>query len=390
MNPLMSICVCGWYFEKFDQWYSSLHRIKEKYPVFVVCNRESDFTKIFDLPFTVRKNNGLEFGAYNHFLMHHWIGKGGVLFCHDDIVLNPVVVNGEILPPEWIFDKIAGTKVDQAYIFGSRAEDVENYGQHGRMIFCSEDFLNQAKSMGGFWFDEKNHGYTSGEDEGLKTHFDCMGYNAAIISFNAQAQAIGGNVHRKIFIPSFDLAKRGKPTQAQLTYGKWMEKVDHIASKSKFRLNIGSGDNPIEGSINIDLYDSRADVMSPATDLPYDENEVDFIQSHHFIEHLTKTESMQAMIEWNRVLKPGGYVFISCPDLIACAQAFQNSADTVEVYEGFMRAIYGDERPGMAHKYGYCKQSLKRLLKNAGFNDVEVVTAFGFRPTPSLLALGKK
>jgi predicted SAM-dependent methyltransferase len=390
MTPSMSICVCGWYFEKFDPWYASLHRVKEQFPVFVVCNRDSDFTKVFDLPFTIRENNGLEFGAYNHFLMHHWPDKGGVLFCHDDIVLNPVVVNGEVLPPEWIFKKIAQTTVDQAYIFGSRAEDVENYGQHGRMIYCSEKFLTQAKKMGGFWYDERNHGYTSGQDSKLKETFDCMGYNAAIISFNAQAQTIGGDVHRKIFIPAFDLAKRGQPTQSQLTYGKWMDKIHNIASKAEIRLNIGSGNNPIDGNINIDLYVENADVKAKATSLPYEENYVDFIQSHHLIEHLEKTEAFNALTEWHRVLKPNSYVFLSCPDLIACTQAYLTSADTEEVWAAMMKVIYGDEDQGMSHRYGYCKQSMKRLLEKAGFREIEVMTAYGFRPTPSLLALGRK
>lgn len=389
MKTPLNICVCGWYFEKFDSWYMNLHRIKDKYPVFVVCNRKDDYQDIFDLPHAVRENTGLEWGAYNYYLMNVW-ESGPVLFCHDDIVLNPVVVNGEILPPEWIFDKIANSQVDQAYIFGSRSEDVENYGQHGRMVLISENFLRSAKEMGGFWFDAKNRGYITGDDAHLKENFGCLGYNAGIISFHAQAKAIGGNVLRKIFIPSFDLAKRGKPTEKQLTYGKWISNVNNIINAAEIKLNLGSGDNPQKDCVNIDLYNENADINADVSNIPYDQASCDLIQAHHLVEHLTQEQLKTALAEWLRVLKPGGHIFLSCPDLIACFQAAQNSADTMEVWKGIMHVIYGDDLPGMKHQYGYCKKSLEYTLTKAGFEGVEVVTAYGFRPTPSLLAIGKK
>lgn len=390
MTKPLNICVCGWYFDKFDDWYMSLHRIKEKYPVFVVCNRESDYQNIFDLPHAVRENKGLEWGAYNHYLMHHWPGKEPVLFCHDDIVLNPVVVNGEILPPEFIFDKIAEADVDQAYIFGSRAEDVENYGQHGRMVLMSEAFLKKAKDMGGFWYDAKNKGYVTGKDSHLKEKYECLGYNAGIISFHSQAKAIGGNIHRKIFIPSFDLAKRGEPTQRQLTYGKWVGNIERIRKSSEVKLNLGSGDNPFEDSTNIDLFDDRADIKADVRELPFDPESCDWIESHHLIEHLKSDDLFLALKEWLRVLRTGGHIFLSCPDIAACFQSMIGNADSDDVWQGLMHAVYGEDKPGMKHQYGYCRKSLELLLTNAGFEDVEVMTAFGFRPTPSLLAFAKK
>lgn len=386
----MSICICGWYFEKFDPWYMSLHRVKDKYPVFVVANRQDPFLEICDLPFEVRENTGLEWGAYNHYLMNKWPGEGGVLFAHDDIVLNSVIVNGEVLPPEWILGKIAECGVDQAYIFGSRAEDVENHGQHGRMVYMSEGFLTKAKETGGFWYDPKNKGYVTGEDAHLREKFDCLGYNAGIISFHAQAKAIGGDVHRKIFIPALDLAKRGTPTEKQLHYGKWIAKVDAMVSKSREKVNVGSGDMPLTGYENVDLYDDRADIKADAQSLPFDDDSKDLIEAHHLIEHFDQDNIKDVLSEWLRVLRPGGHIFVSCPDLVSCMQAFYESADTPEVWAGFMHVLYGETKPGMKHHFGYCKQSLTRLLESIGFIGVEVMTAFGVRPTPSLLAIGQK
>ena len=196
----MNICVAGWYFEKFDEFYASLYRIKENHNIHIVANRHSDFLEIADLPYTVRENTGLEWGAYNHYLMNIWEG-GPTLFTHDDVILGPVLEDYEFKPPEFLFDRIADASIDQGYVFSSRREDVVNYGQHGRMIFMSDSFLNKAKQSGGFWFDDTNTGNTETGD-----------YNAGINRFREQTVKIGGDINRKIYIPAFNLLKRGDIT----------------------------------------------------------------------------------------------------------------------------------------------------------------------------------
>lgn len=187
----MNICVCGWYLDHYDEFYLCLHRVKHN--VHIVSNRQDEYLKMIDLPYTVRENTGLEWGAYNHYLTNVWQG-GDVLFCHDDIEILPMVVNNEIKEPEFIFDQIAKLDVDQAYIFRNMQEDAENRSQHGRMIFCSEKFLKKAK---GFYFDESNDG-------------DSENYNAGINAFHEQARKIGGKVHQRAYVPSFIFGKRGQ------------------------------------------------------------------------------------------------------------------------------------------------------------------------------------
>jgi hypothetical protein len=218
MDP-MAVCVCGWYLERFDASYMVLHRVNKKYPVHVVSNRQSEFLATMDLPYTVRENTGLEWGAYNHYMMHIWDGASNVLFMHDDIVFHPFVKNNaEVMPPELMFDNLAAMPVDQCYVFSSRSEDVENYSRHGRMVWMSKAFLTKAKELGGFWYDGKNTGYTDGTQPELRAEMGCMGYNAGIIAFHSQAQIIGGVVHRRAYIPSFGLAKRGETSSEKMGY----------------------------------------------------------------------------------------------------------------------------------------------------------------------------
>ena len=385
----MNICVVGWYLEKFDDFYASLSRIMDKHNVFVVANRRDNFLDDMAIPYVVRENTGLEWGAYNHYLMNIWPG-GDTLFCHDDIGLNPIVDNVEIRPPEWIFDRIAQCGVDQAYIFGSRHEDVENYGQHGRMVFMSDAFLRKAMEMGGFFFDGKNEGYTSGEDQDLREKYGCLGYNAGIIAFHNQAKLIGGNVHRKIFIPAFDLAKRGVPQNKTLEYGKFTDKIGRMIETAKDKIHVGCGENVWPEYVNVDLHNSKADVMADAKSLPFDDSSLDLVEAHHLIEHLGKNEAVAALREWCRVLRHGGHVFLSCPDINFMAKSLLEAQGKPELWEGFIGSIYGTEESGMVHRYGYSPESIGAAFSAAGLSLIAAKTAIGFRPTPSVLAIAQK
>lgn len=377
---MLNICVAGWYLDEFDDFYASLYRVRGACRIFVVSNRPSEYLDQMDLPYAVRENVGLEWGAYNHYLMNVWDGRDGVLFCHDDIELLPVVIDGELQEPEFIFEQIVGAGVDCAYVFGSRHEDVENRGMHGRMVYMGRDFLTRIKSAGGFWYDEENHGTTTGDD---------VAYNAGILAFDEQRKRIGGDVGRKMYIPVFSLAKRGVRGSATVHYGAWMDKVGAVLDRPGDKLHVGCGETYWPTHTNVDLHSEKADIQADAVDLPLDSDSFDLVESHHLIEHMTRTKAQAALREWFRVLAPGGHVFLSCPDIIAFFDLLRDS-DSPELWDALMGAIYGQESPGMAHLYGYSRRSLGDALRDAGFVDVEVKTALGYRPTPSLLAFARK
>jgi len=208
----MNICVAGWYFKQFDDFYLALMRISYRYPVYVVANREDDYLKIMGLPYCSRENTGLEWGAYNHYLMNIWDDESNVLFCHDDIILHPLGIDYEIHPGEKVFEKIAQLPHDQAYIFQDRRQDAVNHSMHGRMIFMSPRLLEKFKDNGGFWYDENNWGYITGDDEHLKNKMDCYGYNAAILKFHHGIKESYPelDIHNRVYMPNIEMMKRGK------------------------------------------------------------------------------------------------------------------------------------------------------------------------------------
>jgi predicted SAM-dependent methyltransferase len=82
------------------------------------------------------------------------------------------------------------------------------------------------------------------------------------------------------------------------------------------KLHLGCGQNYLNGWINIDIdspkADNHFDLRKP---MPYPDYSADFIFNEHFIEHVTLYESISFLKECYRVLKLGGVLRISTPDL---------------------------------------------------------------------------
>ena len=126
----MKICVCGWYF--YPEFMKQLKQVSRKYPVAVVAHKQQEI----DLPHVYTPNVGLEWGAYNHYLMRFYDGKDKVLFIHDDMEVYDLK----------FFDDINDSKLDVGFVFRNESESKWAFGAHGRAIIMSEKFLNYTKS----------------------------------------------------------------------------------------------------------------------------------------------------------------------------------------------------------------------------------------------------
>jgi len=90
-------------------------------------------------------------------------------------------------------------------------------------------------------------------------------------------------------------------------------------------LNWGCGHTKSNKWINLDADPKvEPDYVESITRFPWDweDASVDEVYMHHVIEHVSKAFHNNIFLEANRVLKPGGYLFIAYPDFIRCAQAF--------------------------------------------------------------------
>ena len=140
------------------------------------------------------------------------------------------------------------------------------------------------------------------------------------------------------------------------------------------KLNIGCGDQILEGYINVDLYDPKAAVKADARELPHPDSSVDEILASHVIEHFDFHEGHRVLREWYRVLKPGGRLMIETPDMVASCRKFVEIPEEqrVELYGHFFSTPW---IPGQEHKFLFTESQLVGTLQSVGFKIVARVPA---------------
>lgn len=135
------------------------------------------------------------------------------------------------------------------------------------------------------------------------------------------------------------------------------------------------------------------DHVCNANDLSQFENDT-FAQIYasHVVEHFDyKDELLKALLEWNRVLVPGGTVLISVPDLdILSSLLLQKDRLSLEERFFVMQIIFG----GHLDKYDYHVVGLNQdflgsFLNSSGYVNIRRVKNFGlFEDTSSVLFRG--
>lgn len=93
----------------------------------------------------------------------------------------------------------------------------------------------------------------------------------------------------------------------------------------------------------------------------------------HGFEHLARWDAPKALVEWHRLLEPGGLLVLELPDIKKCCKNLLNLIDGEDIKSLDSLAMWGifgdanEETPWMQHLYGYTPKTLKGVLKRAGF-----------------------
>jgi len=127
----------------------------------------------------------------------------------------------------------------------------------------------------------------------------------------------------------------------------------------------------------------RPDIICSITDMsPVAADSVDAVWSSHNLEHLQRHEVPLALAEFLRVLKPGGLLLLTLPDLQQVARLVSEDRLEDEAYTSLSGPITpldmifrhtaslarGNEL--MAHRTGFTARTLQKLLTHAGFVEV--------------------
>lgn len=123
------------------------------------------------------------------------------------------------------------------------------------------------------------------------------------------------------------------------------------------------------------------DHVGNARDLKiFPDNTFDAIYASHVVEHFDYAGELgETLLEWHRVLVPGGTFYVSVPDLDVLARLFLDR-QALAVQERFlvMRMIFGGHMDKYDyHLVGLNEEFLRHFLSVAGFVHAVRVESFG-------------
>jgi SAM-dependent methyltransferase len=119
---------------------------------------------------------------------------------------------------------------------------------------------------------------------------------------------------------------------------------------------------------DVDLFDAERDIY------PYADESFDTVLCCELIEHLF-TDPMHMMAEINRILKPGGHLLLTTPNLgslraiAAILQGYHPS-----FFPAYIRPRKEGEETEARHNREYVPMEIQHLLTNSGFEIVRLET----------------
>jgi predicted SAM-dependent methyltransferase len=175
-------------------------------------------------------------------------------------------------------------------------------------------------------------------------------------------------------MPSSEVTKFGEPADAS----------------QEIRLHIG-GVEPRAGWKILNIQPGpHVDFVGSCTDLTgFADGSIAEIYASHVFEHLGyQAELPQVMAGIRRILRPGGTLRISVPDLDVLCRMFVHPALSPEARFHVMRIIYGGQMDAYDfHKVGFTLEFLTYFLAKHGFRDVRRVASHDLFDDTSRLVL---
>ncbi|MBW2142681.1 MAG: methyltransferase domain-containing protein [Deltaproteobacteria bacterium] len=171
----------------------------------------------------------------------------------------------------------------------------------------------------------------------------------------------------------------------------------------QIKINLGCGNQAIEGWINVDYAFGARLVKLPLfrtinrklklfnlnwskeifihdlrKKFPWKDNSIDVIYSSHTLEHLSKKEGGFFLQECHRVLKEGGLIRIIVPDLKVLVLRYINGEVSADEFIDALGVSYESEEDNQIkkflvkfikfpHRCMYDTDSLLKIMKNIGF-----------------------
>ena len=152
------------------------------------------------------------------------------------------------------------------------------------------------------------------------------------------------------------------------------------AASGGLRLNVGCGPDRREGYVNVDMHAAFSpDVVADVSDMPmFPDGCAVEVLARDVLEHLPRRATLETLVEWNRVLAPGGRLSIRVPSLEAIAGHLGATRSFAE-HETWVRNLFGSQAyPGDFHLTTFTRPLLEGYLDAAGFGARDISLAEGW------------
>jgi predicted SAM-dependent methyltransferase len=160
----------------------------------------------------------------------------------------------------------------------------------------------------------------------------------------------------------------------------------YLRSTDQPGLQLGGGPNLLEGWLNSDLVHGEI-FLNVTRRYPVPDASLAYVFTEHMIEHVSEEHGLHVISESHRVLRPGGVLRVTTPDLRKVITIYEddNSSVSLDTYLGFLNETLPSEpHPRAAqmlntymrawgHQYVYDEEDLTAKLLEAGFSEVRRV-----------------
>jgi predicted SAM-dependent methyltransferase len=168
----------------------------------------------------------------------------------------------------------------------------------------------------------------------------------------------------------------------------------YLSENNGPKLQLGAGQNILPGWFNTDYFPRENIFFLDVTKtFPIPESSFNFIFTEHHIEHISYKNAVFMLKECYKILKPGGVIKITTPDLKTSLNNYLHNdfegkgiVNTTKdyIYSGFYKAVnyipvddyfkaheINDMFMNYEHQFIYDFESMKRILANAGFINIK-------------------
>lgn len=139
------------------------------------------------------------------------------------------------------------------------------------------------------------------------------------------------------------------------------------------KIHLGCGKRYLEGYLHVDIdeYD-HIDYRNKIDNLNmFNDNFAELIYASHCLEYFDRNEVMDVLVEWRRVLEPGGVLRLAVPNFQSLIKIYSETNNL----EKILGPLYGKWNVGkdefIYHKTAYDHDSLKAILEESGFESVK-------------------